>query len=354
MTDHINEEYIINNRDKLENLIEKFVFIPEVDQRDNDIYEIHNLSIIEMMKHAINDDNCICFNSLGFFKNNINKLEPSQYITTQYGIYIKKEHYTKISDNLPPIYNFPKFDTNSTYMHAGRFGNQFFVSMALHFIGKKNNMLCFYSELDNFKKLGINLFSGNNIYEESIRLNDDNFYNMIVGEQINKNIIIRNTLWCQTKEFALYLKGYFNRIEQKSKIIEHNLFKDNYYNNNDVYVHVRLGDIINNYGQYNHPYEYYDKILEKLQFKNGYISSDNIENILCVNLIKKYNLKIIKYNIVETLMFASTCKNIILSHGTFSWMIGIFSYYSDIYYPKVIKKWHGDIFVFPEWNEVSF
>ena len=53
-------------------------------------------------------------------------------------------------------------------------------------------------------------------------------------------------------------------------------------------------------------------------------------------------------------MFASTCKNVILSSGTFSWLIGLLSYYSNIYYPKIYVKWHGDIFVFSEWTEVAY
>ena len=57
-------------------------------------------------------------------------------------------------------------------------------------------------------------------------------------------------------------------------------------------------------------------------------------------------------NEVNTIMFASTCKNIVLSHGTFSWLIGLLGFYSTIYYQKITRFWQGDIFVFPEWNEI--
>jgi hypothetical protein len=345
--------YFLDNNNDLEILISKFIFIPELDQFGNDIYNIPNKSIIELMNIAIKDDACICFNTFGFFKNKIDKLSRSQIFTTEYGIYIKKEYYYQYVDKLEPIYKFPKIDTNSSNMHAGRFGNKFFVNIALSFIAEKNNLLCSYDDVNNFEKLGINLFSGNYIYKENIILTDDNFFKFIINDKINKNVIIRNTLWCQTKEFALFLKKYFDETEQKSKIMGSNLYKNNYNVNNDVFIHVRLGDIKNDYGQFNHPYEYYDKVLKIIEFVNGYISSDSIEDILCQKLIEKYNLKIINYDIIETIMFASTCKNIILSHGTFSWMIGIFGYYSDVYYPKVIKKWHGDIFVFPEWKEIN-
>ena len=49
-------------------------------------------------------------------------------------------------------------------MHSGRFGNKFFVSIALSFIAEKNNLLCSYDDANNFEKLGlanIELLTGN-------------------------------------------------------------------------------------------------------------------------------------------------------------------------------------------------
>ena len=68
---------------------------------------------------------------------------------------------------------------------------------------------------------------------------------------------------------------------------------------------------------------------------------------------KKYNLTVFNSGEVETIQFGSSCKHIVLSSGTFLWFIGVFSLDSTIYYPKIKKIWHGDIFIFPEWNEIS-
>ena len=122
--------------------------------------------------------------------------------------------------------------------------------------------------------------------------------------------------------------------------------------NNDVFIHVRLGDIQD---KWNNSFEYYNSILEKMSFDKGYISSDTIDSEICVKLIDKYNLNIINENEVKTIMFASTCTNIVLSGGTFSWLIGFLAFYSKyIYYPMDKKdKWYGDIFVFDEWIGIS-
>jgi hypothetical protein len=53
-------------------------------------------------------------------------------------------------------------------------------------------------------------------------------------------------------------------------------------------------------------------------------------------------------------MFGSTCKNIILTGGTFSWLIGFFSLKnSNVFYPELQDRWYGDIFSFSSWEKVN-
>ena len=120
--------------------------------------------------------------------------------------------------------------------------------------------------------------------------------------------------------------------------------------NNDLFIHVRIGDV----PHYAPPYSYYSSIIEKTDYVNGFISSDTIDSDLCKKLIKTYNLKIVDLSEQDTILFASTCKYLILSQGTFSWAMGFFSVNSTVYFPKIKHSWHGNIFVFPEWNEVNY
>jgi len=241
---------------------------------------------------------------------------------------------------------------NNNYYHRGRLGNLFFVGFALHFISLKNNLYVRYQDHDKFIRLGIDWFVGENIYENTISLSDSNFFDLINGEAKEINVSIVNNVWCQTKEFSQYLMKYMNEEPQKSKVINNNIFRNRFNNNNDVYVHIRLGDVTNSFA---HPLSYYDSALSKIKFNNGYISSDSISNDICQKLIEKYHLNVINYDEITTIMFATTCKYLVLSSGTYSWLIGLIAYYSaEIYYPKIYKKWHGDIFVFPEWHEVDY
>ena len=96
-----------------------------------------------------------------------------------------------------------------------------------------------------------------------------------------------------------------------------------------------------------------------------YVLFQNIEimkNLLSANLditeIKKHysNLIVLYYDEVNTIQFGSTCKHVILSHGSFSATIGYLAFFSQIFFPEYEsnKEWYGDMFSIPEFREISF
>lgn len=242
---------------------------------------------------------------------------------------------------------------NNTCIHKARFGNLFFVNMAFHFIAIKNNLKVTYKYYHQFSELGINFFIGGKSYKENIVLSDSNFFEIIKSEsKIEKNILINvNHFFCQKKEFIIFIKDKFEKVF-KENIKKKNKFKERYKKNNDIFLHVRLGDLTGELESEKNR-KYYDNILSSFVFEKAYISSDSIESNLCQSLIKKFDLEVLNLNEVETIMFASTCKILILSGGTFSWLIGFLAFFSEkIFYPKHEKPWYADIFIFENWTPV--
>lgn len=241
----------------------------------------------------------------------------------------------------------------NSFSYPGRFSNHLIRNLCFSILAKKYNFKFEYSYYNEIKSLGIDLYidGKRDKYENYVIVDDTNFFKFINNEEneLDYLLLFNHDTYCQTKEFVLYLKDYFTQNNIFKNIVDKNFYKERYKNNNDVFIHVRLGDV----PQFNPGFEYYDKVLSGLKFDNGYISSDTIEHEICKKLIKKYNLKIINFSEVETFQFASTCKHIVLSNGTFSWFIGFLGIYSNVYYPEIKKVWHGDIFVFPEWNKVN-
>jgi hypothetical protein len=238
----------------------------------------------------------------------------------------------------------------------GRLGNQIIRNLAVSFIAKKHNLNVNYSSyylISN--QLGIDLFNlGTQIYSDTRELNELNYFDIYNADNITYNLNPNNSFF-QTKEIFNMIYNYLHSDIIKSNIIEKNKFKERYNNNNDLFIHIRLGDI----AHFNPGIDYYLKSIKYVKefknFDNIYISSDTPTHDIIKKIIEEYpNVNLINYNEIETIQFGSTCKNIILSHGSFSAIIGSLSFYSNVYYPKFQKdkQWHGDIFSIKDWTEL--
>ena len=186
---------------------------------------------------------------------------------------------------------------NNTNIHNGRFGNLFFVNMVIHFISIKINLKCRYKYYSKFEKMGIYLHIGKRVYNDNIVITDDNFLDIMKNDNFcEKNIVINNSSWFQNYEFSCYLKSYFNLPYNRAKIIDKNIYKKRYNNNNDLFIHIRLGDLENHTDKL---FSYYDKILSTTEFVTGFISSDSIDHKICKDLINKFSLLIINKDLIN-------------------------------------------------------
>lgn len=180
-----------------------------------------------------------------------------------------------------------------------------------------------------------------NFFTETTIINDNNFNEFLEKKEIlNKNLFLDG--FFQNKEF---LQKYENEIKNLLNVT----YRD--VDTNSVFIHYRIGDIINDRRML--PVEYYEDALESINFNQGYISSDTINHNFCIHLIKKYNLKPIHMSPLSLIDFAKNFNNIILSEGTFSWWIGFLSQAETIICNKRNYFWHGDIF-FDRWKKLSW
>jgi hypothetical protein len=240
-----------------------------------------------------------------------------------------------------------------TTPYNGRLGNQIIRNLAVSLIAEKHNIYVQYSSHDITQILGIRLFVGTRILSEypTIQLSDDNFCNVLAQDQITFNLE-PNVNYFQTKEITNILHTYLQSEPIKSNIINLNPFRERYGANNDVAIHIRLTDV----ATYNPGERYYIETLNRLSYANAYIFTDEPVNSIVENIITNCpNVAVINFNEVATIQFASTCKHIILSHGSFSAIIGYLAFQSDVYYPRYEsdKIWYGDMFSIDGWHCVN-
>ena len=236
---------------------------------------------------------------------------------------------------------------NNSNIHNGRFGNLFFINMFLNMMSMKYNLKCNYKHVVQFNNLGIRFFKGANTYDKHLLVTEDNFMFILKNQLEPCNLIITNNVWFQTNEFCKILYKCFQVEKIRNNVIEKNIYNKRYNKNNDLFIHVRLGDVKK---QSYDSFDYMNHLISNIDYDEAYITSDNIEDTFCQKLIHKHKLRVYISNEYDTIMFGNTCNNILMSGGTFSWMIGFLAFYSkNIYTPFITEKWYGDIFIYDNW-----
>jgi len=239
----------------------------------------------------------------------------------------------------------------TTTAKNGRLCNQIIRNLAVSLIAEKYNLNVVYCSKELIDNLGIELFSGENIYQDTQVLNEENYFSIYNCGNLNYNLS-PNTHFFQTKEITNLLRDYLHTEKIKSRIIEKNPFKTRYGANNDLYIHIRLGDV----SHFNPGLNYYLNTIKIINFDNLYISTDDKNHNIVKSLFTSHpTAKIIEYDEITTIQYASTCKHIILSHGSFSAIIGYLSFFSSVYYSEYEsnKIWHGDMFSIKDWQKMS-
>ena len=232
----------------------------------------------------------------------------------------------------------------------GRLCNTVLRNILTSLLAEKHNLYITYHSADQMKRLGLGLFVGTNKYRGSISMNEDNYWDLYHKEALDTNF---HTNACfQTKEYTHILYSHVRKEPVQKGIMDANPFRNRYSSNKDLFVHIRLGDVI----QYSPGVAYYLKAIASVPFEKLYIASDSPSHPIVQEICRTYpDASIVQYDPVQTIQFGSTCKNIILSHGTFSAVIGYLAYDSTVYYPPFVegKGWHGDCFSIEGWNQVK-
>jgi len=218
---------------------------------------------------------------------------------------------------------------------TGRLCNQVIRNLALSLLAEKYDLYVEYSNYENINdKLGIELFVGNKKYDKTISIKNNNYMNYYNNSIKNNANFDFMKDYFQSEEITTILH---NHLTNKMKnIIYKNPYKERYQNNNDIFLHIRLTDV----KKYNISIDYYIHCINLLKYDNIYIGSDDFNDSFIKKLKTLYpNSIFINKTPIETIQFGSTCKNIILSHGSFSAVIGYLGFFSKIYFLNREPGW---------------
>lgn len=241
---------------------------------------------------------------------------------------------------------------SSITLPIGRLGNQIIRNLAVSLIAEKFNLHVIYCHHELISKLGISLFVGTNKYINTYQLNNDNYFSILNSKEHTSNVN-PNRAFFQTNEITNLIFKYLRKSDNNIHIINKNPYRERYKNNKDLFIHIRLTDAATS----NPGLNYYLNTIKKIKHDYIFIATDEVNHSIIKEIKKLYpNAIILDYDEINTIQFGSTCKNIILSNGSFSAVIGYLAFFSTVYYPTYpIKKewWHGDMFSNKGWIECN-
>jgi hypothetical protein len=210
-----------------------------------------------------------------------------------------------------------------TLKKRGRLGNNIFQNVVASIFSKKFDLKVEkYIDEDACKHIGcVFNHSGKTYKNDAIPINDKNFLTVLKEEKI---------------DYGLDLNGFFQKpefvINYKEEILSNFDLTYEPPENNDLFIHVRLGDLI----ECNAGIDYYSKAIESITYNRGFISTDDFDHDIVKTLMKKYELTPCYQSPVSTINFAKNFNNLVLSLSTFSWWIGFLSKAKIIIYPQNI------------------
>lgn len=226
-----------------------------------------------------------------------------------------------------------------TVKYNGRLGNQIFQYMAASIFAEKHNLfLDFRTQEENgYKNLSylLKYISGEKKIDcGRLEINDDNYFNYLNKDEI--------------EDLHYYFNGFFQLrnfvTNYQNDILKRYLYSNVDKRSNDEFiVHLRMADIVSYVG--NLDYDYYKNSIQSMNKLKGYIISDEPNSILTNRLIDDFNLELYHKNEYDDFLFATGFNNMILSQGTYSFLIGFFSKAKNVYYSSRPPVWHGDIFL---------
>jgi hypothetical protein len=237
----------------------------------------------------------------------------------------------------------------------GRLCNGIIRNIAVSLIAEKHDLSITYQYANEMNTLGLRLFSGRKVYPIMIRLKDINYFDILQKKFLTATLNITSTeSYLQTPEIVALVYKFLHRGIVVQSLIASNPYAARFRNNNDTFVHVRLTDA----KQYSPGSVYYLKAIAATTFTTVYIASDDFEDTVIKEIVDVYpNAVFVSKNEIETIQFGSTCKNVILSQGSFSAVIGMIAFFSTVYYPpfrKGMKPWCGDMLSGHGWIKVDY
>lgn len=273
-----------------------------------------------------------------------------------------------------------------TCLAAGRLGNRVFQNLAVSLIAQRYDLATRYSLESECSRLGLRLYVGRQLMVgRSVALIEESLQPLLegrIGDAQGKNgkeggdaatsmasnahfLLFSGGVYFQTPWFARKLRSEILPAMRES-ILRANPWRDRLGCNNDTFVHVRIGDMKDTARSFSNFSAAVMAAQSHNNLTNGrvFIASDSPNHRIVRELAQRFEGTVLSsFDRVEIIQFGATASKLVLSDGTFSWLIGVMSDVladrtsdqigatnkASVRFLTRSNAWLGDIFVFNDW-----
>ena len=238
---------------------------------------------------------------------------------------------------------------------GGRLGNKIFQNFVVSWLAERYNLRAHYEYAPQCASLGLQFFeAGERLQEGPEMLLTSGLLRELL--QRPAGAALANTLVLSEQYYQeAWVAQRLLRAElpaQRLRVQQANPYRARYGANNDTIIHLRLGDL-----PYPAALEQYTAALQAVGSagRGGrvYITSDSREHAMVKALSARLGgaSEVLDLEEVRTLQCGSTCRFLVLSEGTFSWLMGALAYEAEnITYATTHLRWFGTEIFPPEWK----
>lgn len=192
---------------------------------------------------------------------------------------------------------------------------------------------------------------GNNLFQFAAAKSIADRNGLNISNPFNTKILPHENTFLPDTGDNINLDGFFQTQEVVRNFSSLPFLKIE--NREGLFVHVRLGDLLEPHSQSGDRFmgqDYYERAIG--DSNGGFISSDSPDHPIVRGLINKYNLQLFNDSPENTIIFAAAFSKKVLSLGTFSWWIGYLGNQNEVICPdsRNYPTWHGSIFPQQGWN----
>ena len=311
---YIEDNYTnFNIKDSFIKIVGEYLFIKNYDHVGDDIHFNNNMTINQMIEYANNNEDCVSFNTLGFFKNNIklNNLDTNQYINKDnHGIFIKIKKLISPENNILKIKNintldedFKKDDNDNyiAYHSLGYYKKELDLKNPIFELDVYNN----YLYIDIPKLYQNKLSAKNNSGKIRIKLICNYCTSKDLCKEINKismgMLLWKNIEFTHEDDFIDYfviINGIFedtyfipektiffindlkNNIDQEHNFIKKKYLNQFIWNLDKTYFDLKYNILKKEYNRFfiNNTLEYYTELFTKQKINREIIKTEIIRN----------------------------------------------------------------------------